>query len=359
MADPQQYTDAQLSDGTTLRFLGTLGPDEVRQKVQAYRLKQQISENPPQIQKPTQPNMQQVDFTGKPQNPNVAYTGPGAWANPDTAAKAGADPRYQAAVGIPTAAAATAMGGYSALPFLLPAAKSAIKALPVVAASEAINYARANLPGGKYIPPGAELLPWFLGGGEKGAKPAQASAERELAPSTDQMPGRPYKPNPRFEPQPEPEPLPPRSGPLLLKGEVQAPSPTPASKLPWVPQIEKALGNEPFQIKPGVPIKNQGVPRASTAVDSFSYDPDAQEFHVQPKGGSTGYIYGGVSQEDANAFANAESKGKAWQQMRNNPLVGKVVNGKRVAVKPAVSADQQNDLTDILTRSLQAVPPKQ
>ena len=34
-----QYTDAQLSDGTTLRFQGQLGPDQVRSKVQDYKLK--------------------------------------------------------------------------------------------------------------------------------------------------------------------------------------------------------------------------------------------------------------------------------------------------------------------------------
>jgi hypothetical protein len=46
ITDPEQFTDAQLSDGTTLRFKGQLGPDEVRAKVRAYREKQ----NPP---KPT------------------------------------------------------------------------------------------------------------------------------------------------------------------------------------------------------------------------------------------------------------------------------------------------------------------
>ena len=34
-----QYTDAQLSDGTTLRFQGQLNPDQVRGKVQDYKLK--------------------------------------------------------------------------------------------------------------------------------------------------------------------------------------------------------------------------------------------------------------------------------------------------------------------------------
>lgn len=37
MADEPQYTDAQLADGTTLRFQGQLSPLEVKQRVTAYR----------------------------------------------------------------------------------------------------------------------------------------------------------------------------------------------------------------------------------------------------------------------------------------------------------------------------------
>ena len=38
---------------------------------------------------------------------------------------------------------------------------------------------------------------------------------------------------------------------------------------------------------------------------------------------------------EAQAFAEADSKGKAWQDIRQNPLIAKVVNGKRIAVKPS------------------------
>jgi hypothetical protein len=55
-------------------------------------------------------------------------------------------------------------------------AKAAVKMAPYVAGSEAIGYARRNLPGGKYIPSYAELLPWFMGGG-KGEAAAGAEAE--------------------------------------------------------------------------------------------------------------------------------------------------------------------------------------
>lgn len=239
-----------------------------------------------------------------------------------------------------------AMAASPALPFVR---KLAAKQ-PVISTMAGIQAAKKIPVVGPYIEkiPGIDFLPFLLG---MGSGKGESAAEKETlqSPSTDQMPGRPYQPNPRYTPPPEPEPLPQRTGPLLLKGQVQEPVPTKMSKLPWMPELEKSLGNEPLQVKPGVPIKNQ--PRISSAVKDYSYDSDAREFHVQPTGGSTGYIYGDVSPEDAQAFHNAESKGQAWQQMRNNPLVGKVVNGKRVDVKP-VSRNAGNDLTDILTQSL-------
>src|ERR1700680_2210756 len=69
MPDPQQYTDAQLSDGTTLRFIGQLGPDEVRQKVQGYRAR-----NPQQsIPKPPLPGALNPNFD--PNAPSREETG--------------------------------------------------------------------------------------------------------------------------------------------------------------------------------------------------------------------------------------------------------------------------------------------
>jgi len=89
-----------------------------------------------------------------------------------------------------------------------------------MAAQEAIHQVRENVPGGKYIPSAAEWLPFLMQGG-KGESPAAAAEEPAIR--TDQIPGRPYQPNPRYQPRPEPEPLPQRTGPLLLKGEVQEP----------------------------------------------------------------------------------------------------------------------------------------
>ncbi len=58
----EQYTDAQLQDGTTLRFKGQLQPEEVKQKVADYRIKQKVSNlarsaQPTQFEKENKPSM--------------------------------------------------------------------------------------------------------------------------------------------------------------------------------------------------------------------------------------------------------------------------------------------------------------
>jgi hypothetical protein len=128
---------------------------------------------------------------------------------------------------------------------------------------------------------------------------------------------------------------------------------------------------------PGVPLKNQAAAQAgkeaaanlpqgfteavnakgeaSSALKGFKYDPSKREFEaITPQGQH--YVYGDVSPEDYVAFRNAESKGKAWMQIRNNPLVAKVISGKRVPVKPVASAVE--DLTQLLQDSLDQVNKK-
>lgn len=111
-------------------------------------------------------------------------------------------------------------------------------------------------------------------------------------------------------------------------------------------KLQEALGAKPLQRN--VPIRQQatasppeassGLPKGFTAVDSsaikgYKYNPDAQELETIDAKTGTHYIHGDVSPEDFGKFAEAESKGKAWNQLKaNSPLVGKVVNGKRVSV---------------------------
>jgi hypothetical protein len=303
---------------------------------------------PAGISAPKPTPIQEVDVAGNPQTPEAATAGlPGMTGNRPVQ---GADLVPGAIAG---GGAAAYMGGTATLPFVVAAARRH-PLVATMAAQELIHQARQIPAVGRFIPAAAEWLPFLIG--PKGAK-GEAPAEAERPLSTDQVPGRPYKPNPRYEPAPEPEPLPAREGPLLLKGEVQ--KPTSMGKIPWIPSLEKAVGNKPYTVKPGVPMREQGLPeRESTAVEGFHYDPAQKEFHVKPVGGKDTYTYGDVPPEVAQDFANAESKGKAWQTLRNTPGVVYVKkNGKPVKPVAQPSADP-NDLTDILTRSLQAVQPK-
>ena len=154
----------------------------------------------------------------------------------------------------------------------------------------------------------------------------------------------------------------------------------PASKAAVSQQLDDtlrtAVGNQP--LKPGVPIRYQfkstppaaSVPaegsdatvpeghtpvEGSSAVKSFMYDPDAQEMHIAPTKGYT-HVYGDVSPDQAQAFQDAESKGRAWGTLRNSPGVTHVAkimeNGTRVAIKPT---DVGEDLTGQLQDSVAAV----
>ena len=81
------------------------------------------------------------------------------------------------------------------------------------------------------------------------------------------------------------------------------------------------------------------IPVESSALKSFKYDPQTQEFESVTQTGAH-YIHGDVSPEQAAAFESASSKGKAWNTLRqNSTLVAKVVNGKRVPVKPVISPE--------------------
>jgi len=109
-------------------------------------------------------------------------------------------------------------------------------------------------------------------------------------------------------------------------------------------QLNDALGGK--KLVPGVPLKNQpaaqGVklPQGFTPVDSsvlkgYKYDPQAQEFTAITNNGQT-YTHGEVTPDQVAAFEEADSKGRAWTQAirNNNPLVRK--NG--VPVKPVAQA---------------------
>lgn len=83
---------------------------------------------------------------------------------------------------------------------------------------------------------------------------------------------------------------------------------------------------------PGMPEGH--APLESSALRSYKYDPAAHEFEAWPTSGDTAYRYGDVRPEAAQAFENAPSKGKAFQQIKSSgTLVAKRINGKWVPVK--------------------------
>jgi len=117
-------------------------------------------------------------------------------------------------------------------------------------------------------------------------------------------------------------------------------------------QVGKGLGASPPP-NPTKPIYQRGglssamegasdVPQGHTAVQSsalksYKYDPEANEFHAKyGSGGDTVHVFGDVSPDEAQAFEQAQSKGQAMQQIKSgHPLVAKIINGKRQPVKAA------------------------
>ncbi len=128
--------------------------------------------------------------------------------------------------------------------------------------------------------------------------------------------------------------------------EAAAPQPTAAPEAPaQVPTdpktverlLNEALGGKPLQ--KGIPLKSQGtapkLPEGFTPVDSsavrgYKYDAGAQELSTVTNNGQV-YTHGEVTPEEAQAFADADSKGKAWNGIRQNHVLVKQ-NG--LPVKP-------------------------
>ncbi len=108
-------------------------------------------------------------------------------------------------------------------------------------------------------------------------------------------------------------------------------------------------------LEKGVPIKQQAAaggtpaesalpagftPVESSAIKGYKYNPAAREFEVISSNGRH-YVHGDVSPEQEEAFETADSKGKAWNELRQNSvLVGKVLSGKRIAIKPAIPIEE-------------------
>jgi hypothetical protein len=145
-----------------------------------------------------------------------------------------------------------------------------------------------------------------------------------------------------------------------------APPPKPIGDL-----LNEGLGGK--ALKPNVPLRDQlsnsptkiGVapgytPIDSSAIKSYKYDPTTKEFETVTSTGAV-YVHGDVSPEQVKAFEQADSKGKAWNDIKkNSTYLGKVVNGKKVYAQPPmdIRSASPSDLTDQLSKSVKIAKQK-
>ena len=237
-----------------------------------------------------------------------------------------------------SAAAGPVMNGLKSM------ASGAIKAAPYVAASEAINYARQQLPGGKYIPPGAEMIPLFMSGGkeepasEPTAKTPPISWPQAMEPQQTATAPPPIKWG-------QPESVPRRlcsSGEMgtnsrsacgcsscgslatshgaTADGYCSAPDSVgrQGSRASLGGHQDSSSGvslsgaNIPAGRSQGSSRTNASIPPMqsvqSTTVQAHGYNPATQEMFIQFKNGKT-YRYSGVPQKVFDQYQSAESQG--------------------------------------------------
>lgn len=152
------------------------------------------------------------------------------------------------------------VGGPTAVTGGIGVAKAALKAAPYVAASEGINLLRQKLgTAGKFIPSGAEMIPYFMMGGGKGSAASASAAEAGAA----------------------------------------------EGRIP-VGKFTKEVPNpDPYKFK-GAPDSMNLV--QSTNVGKVGYEPDSRTMTVEYRNGMV-YSYHGVPQEIYNSAKDSESIG--------------------------------------------------
>lgn len=147
--------------------------------------------------------------------------------------------------------------------------------------------------------------------------------------------------------QPEPVPVAPAARAIETK---------PISKVEAAKKLQDLLYDatgaaKPIPTQPNIPLREQmnarpisatpkaTIPEGHTAVESsalwsYKYDPSTKQFEAWPTSGDVAYRFGDVDPRAAEAFQHAESKGKAFQQIKNSgTLIAKRINGKWESVK--------------------------
>lgn len=227
------------------------------------------------------------------------------------------------------------------------------------------NYAGAS---GRVLGPAANLAVMFAGGrAERPIPTGEAPALLESAVAAQRVrASEPGFPN-RAEGLPEIEEMQPEATAKLRSIIEEQRKPIDVSRAKIGQLLNQATGAQPLER--GIPIRQQlnrvtpapvakpepaiATPKESSVVKSFNYNPETRELEVMTKNGGH-YIHGDVTPEQAQSLESAESKGKAWNAIKNNStLVAKVQNGKRIAIKPSGSASATpEDLTPQLEESV-------
>lgn len=305
----------------------------------------------PAISGPARPNVQMEPDSASSLREEGMTTDPkmGAMMNPESLSPVGASMAGGVAAAGPLliggeAAGITAGGMLGGLKTL---ASGALKAAPYVAASEAINYARQQLPGGKYIPPGAEMIPLFMSGGKQPEPEPTATRPPPVTYSNrTQALAEPVSPPPLRWPNQVPEVAPTQVAPPPVKYSVDYLKQKAAQeRIVGRPEGATAESLEsPYQIQ-NIPIKGATVPAAqggpdslpemqpsqSTTISQHGYDPTKQQMTVQFKNGNI-YRYSGVPQKVFDQYQASESQGS----FHANNIKGRYTTDLIGKVKPSI-----------------------
>ena len=182
-------------------------------------------------------------------------------------------------------------------------------------------------------------------------------------------------------------PFPARPGPALLQSRglatgARIPEPEPASALERIGPpssasmktsspgklgdlLNEGLGgrpltpNVPLRLQIGEPDRFAGVtegftPVKSSALKGYRYNPQTQELDVVTTSNTAPYRFAGVTPEHMAAFEGAQSKGAAWNIIRNAPGVEGV--GKLNAAGELVPRIKPRTMQSATPEDLPAVP---
>ncbi len=129
------------------------------------------------------------------------------------------------------------------------------------------------------------------------------------------------------------------------------PAPIPKASTAKLPAaLDRAVGNEPVTIKPGVTMRNQiraklpegFTPVKSSLVQGYKYDPASERFDAVLNSGEH-YAHSGITPEQVKAFESAKSPGQAWNSLRKGPGVVQIEKNFQPS-KPGTIANEAGEI---------------